>query len=215
MAVRRSGKPYIWVTYLAKLLGGDQCVWSAWFKARHRYDKHETQALDLAQWNREHSELMRARRRELEREGWTVTEESENAFRVEGDAAIVAGKADLVGRRPGMALVVDGKTGRERDSDYWQVLFYLYALPKEFPDLAACELEGEVQYKRGDQRMTVTPAELTPERMAQIVDLIKVIASDTPPAKVPSAHECERCNIGPQDCPQRIRQQAPVAVGEF
>lgn len=215
MATRRTGKSYIWTTWLAKLLGGNQCVWSAWFKAHYRYDKHEAQALDLAQWNREHTEMMRARRREMEREGWTVTEEAENAFKIEGAHAIVAGKADLVGRQPGLALVVDGKTGRERDSDFWQVLFYLYALPKAFKDLAERQLEGEIQYKRGDLRMTVTPAELTPERMGQIVDLIRVIGGPTAPAKVPSAHECKTCNIGPKDCPERIRDQRPVAVGQF
>lgn len=215
MATPRGGKPYVWVTWIAKILGGNQCVWAPWFKSRYRYDKHEEQALDLAQWNREHNEMMRARRREMEREGWTVTEESGNAFKVEGDVAIVAGKADLVGRRPGLALVVDGKTGRERESDFWQVLFYLYALPKEFPDLRERTLEGEIQYKRGDQRMTVTPAELTPERMGQIVDLIRVIGGPVAPPRVPSAYECKTCNIGPKDCPVRVREQRPVAVGEF
>ena len=215
MATRKSGKPYIWTTWLAKLLGGNQCVWSAWFKAQHRYDKYEEQALDLAQWNREHTDLMRRRRLEMEREGWSVTEENQNAFKVEGPEAVVAGKPDLIGRRPGMALVVDGKTGRERASDYWPVLFYLYALPKQFADLRTLALEGEIQYRRGDQRLTVTPAELTPERMAQIVALIRVISGPTAPAKVPSVHECRTCNIGPKDCPERVREQRAVAVGEW
>lgn len=215
MATRRNGKPYIWATWLAKLLGGHQCVWSAWFKAHYRYEKHEEQAADLAEWNREHTAMMVRRRRELEREGFTVQFEDENSFKIEGETAVVAGKPDIVALKPGLALVVDGKTGRERDSDIWQVLIYLFALPKAFKDLAGRVLEGEVQYKRDDQRVTVTPEELTPERLSQVVALIKTIGSDTPPAKAPSAHECLRCNIGPADCPQRVRQPEMAAATEF
>jgi len=213
MATRRTGKPYVYVTWLAKILGGQQCVWKAWFAAHYRYDKFEEMAGDLVQWNREHNELMRARVRELQREGFTVTTEEQNAFKLEGECAVVAGKPDIVATKPGIVLVVDGKTGRQRESDLWQVIFYLFAWPK-------CrsvngELEGEVQYKRGNERISLTASEVTPERIEQMTQLIRVIASDTPPAKVPSRSECSVCNIGPTDCPQRVREERPVAVGEF
>jgi CRISPR/Cas system-associated exonuclease Cas4 (RecB family) len=217
MATLKAGKPYIHVTWLAKLLGGNQCVWSAWFRSRHKYDKFEEEALDLVRWNQQHNELMRRRKAELEREGWTVSMEEANAFKLEGQVAIVAGKPDIVATRPGLVLVVDGKTGRPRESDVWQVLLYLYALPKSRPDLVG-ELEGEVQYQQGDERITVTPGELTPERMEQMVALIKDIAGAEPPLKVATRGECKRCNIGVRDCPDRvgpIRRQQTVAVGEF
>lgn len=226
MATRRNSKPYIFVTWLAKLLGGHECVWSAWFRAHHQYQKFETQGADLAQWNREHDALMRARRRELEGQGYTVTVEEANAFKLEGQLAIIAGKPDLVGVKaastnqetgelltPAHTLIVDGKTGRVRESDIWQVLLYLYAFPKVRP--LTGELEGEVQYKSGDERIAVTPAELTPERWAQVYALIQAISSDTPPPRKPSRYECKTCNIGPQDCPQRINTEATVAVAEF
>jgi hypothetical protein len=216
MATLRKDKPYLYVTWLAKLLGGHECLWSAWFKAHYRYDKYETQAMDLVQWNREHNELMRLRRAELEREGFTVTVEQENDFKLEGAAAIVAGKPDIIATKPGIVLVVDGKTGRERESDIWQVLLYLWALPKVRPNLRG-DLEGEVQYKRGDLRITLLPSELTPERLERIVTLIKTVSAPTPPARVPSAYECKVCNIGPQDCAQRRQATADrtVAVGDF
>jgi len=203
MAVRRTGLPFIWVTHLAKLLGGHECLWSAWFRAHHRYEKYETQAIDLVQWNRDHGELMRKRRLELERDGWTVRVEQENDFKLQGQVAIVAGKPDIIATKPGHVLVVDGKTGRERESDIWQVLIYLWAVPRVFPDLKG-ELEGEVQYKREDNRISLTPSELTPDRLERLVALIRTIASDTPPARVPSSHECRTCNVGPRDCPQRM-----------
>lgn len=215
MATKRFGKPYIWVTWLAKLLGGNQCVYSAWFKAHFKYDKFEEMASNLAEWNADHNRLMAARKRELERTGWAVTVEAQNSFKLEGETAVVAGKPDIVATKDGLVLVVDGKTGRERESDIWQVLFYLFALPQSRPDLHGT-LEGEVQYARGDQRMSVTPADLTPERMNDIVSLIKVVASPTAPAKVPSREECVRCNIGPKDCPQRVMKDVgAVKVGAF
>lgn len=212
MATARTGKPYIWVTWLAKLLGGNQCVWSAWFKAHYKYEKYEEMAGDLAEWNKDHTRLMAARRRALEAEGWTVTVEDQNAFKLEGAAAIVAGKPDLVATKGDRVLVVDGKTGRQRDSDIWQVLLYLFAVPKSRRDLPL-NLEGEVHYKNGD--IALTPAELTPARMAAIVALVKTIGSPTAPAKAPSRAECRRCNIGAKDCPQRVADTKATLVGDF
>jgi CRISPR/Cas system-associated exonuclease Cas4 (RecB family) len=197
---------------LAKLLGGNECVYSAWFKAHYKYTKFEEQAADLAKWNRDHTKLMDARRQQLERDGWTVTVEDANAFKLEGSSAVVAGKADLVAVKDDRVLVVDGKTGRERESDIWQVLIYLWALPKSRPDLPVT-LEGEVHYKTGD--LTLTPAELTDERLGKIVALVKTIGGDAPPVKRPSRDECKRCNIGPADCPQRVGEVQPTLVGEF
>lgn len=213
MAVARSGKPYIWVTHLAKLLGGQQCLWSAWFKAHFKYEKYEEQALDLVKWNRDHNALMARRRKVLEAEGWTVTTEDQNAFKLEGQAAVVAGKPDLVATKNGQVLVVDGKTGRQRESDIWQVLFYLYSIPKSRPDLKG-DLVGEVEYKNGDV-ITVTPDALAGERMAALVDLIQIVAADMPPKRTPSRPECRSCNIGPRDCPERIGAEQTIAVGDF
>lgn len=216
MATARDGKPYIWVTSLAKLLGGQQCVWKAWFAAHFKYDKFEEDAFDLVRWNRDHTRLMQARVQELEADGWTVQTEEQNAFKLEGQVGIVAGKPDIVATKPGQVLVVDGKTGKQRDADIFQVLLYLFAIPKSRPDLASLPLEGEVEYKNGE-RIVLTPDQLSPERMDDIVSLIKVVAGPTPPKKVPSRDECRRCNVGPTDCPERVgaRQERTTLVGEF
>lgn len=215
MATRRTGKPYLWVTWLAKLLGGQQCYWRVWFQAHFKYDKYNEEALDLAKWNREHTRMMQARVRELEEAGWTITTEDQNAFKLEGAAAVVAGKPDIVASQPGHVLVVDAKTGRQRESDIWQVLLYLFAIPKSRPDLTGA-LEGELQYKNGDG-LTLTPEELTAQRMNDIVGLIRIVAADEPPVKKPSRDECRRCDIGFADCPQRVGAKADktTLVGEF
>jgi hypothetical protein len=217
-AIRRNGKPYIYVTWLAKLLGGHECTWSAWFKAHYKYDKYETYAQDLQAWNRDHSDLMQKRRAELEREGFTVTVEEANAFKLEGQVAVVAGKPDLIAHKPGLVLLVDGKTGRERESDIWQVLLYLFALPKTRPQLTeGAVVEGEVQYKRGGTRISVTPGELDEPRKARLLALIGEVAGAQAPPRRPSAHECRVCNIGPADCPQRIRpaREQTTTVEDF
>lgn len=213
MAVARSGKPYIWATHLAKLLGGQQCLWSAWFKARFKYAKYEEQALDLVKWNRDHTRLMQARQQQLEADGWTCYVEDANAFRLEGATAVLAGKPDLVAVKGDQVLLVDGKTGRERESDIWQVLIYLWALPKVRPELAAKQIEGEVYYRSGP--VTLTPDELDDERRTRLLDLIKVIGGDAPPAKRPSRAECRMCTIGPDDCPERVGEAQTTRVGEF
>jgi CRISPR/Cas system-associated exonuclease Cas4 (RecB family) len=204
--VRRDGKPYIWVTWIAKLLGGDECVWAAWFKAHYRYHKFDEQGQQLAGWDREHRALMRETRKRLEENGWTVKVESENAFKLAGKVATVAGKPDIVARMPGHILIVDGKTGRERDADWWQVLLYLFAYPLLDPNFPG-HLEGRIEYRHGGK--TVPFKQLTNARMGQIIDLIQAVGANTPPAKAPSRHECKRCNITAADCPERVDEDVP------
>lgn len=200
--VARGGLPYVWVTWLAKLLGGDQCVRAVWFKSRYAYAKlPEKNAEQLAEWNREHNAMMRARRAELEENGWTVQTEVE--FKLQGRTAIIAGKEDLVAKMPGHVLIVDGKTGRRRDSDFWQVLLYLYQRLHQPHASGSLKLVGEVFYKSGaivDVRVSDV------ERHEQaVIQMVQAIASATEPTPNPSKHECERCNIRAEDCPKRYR----------
>lgn len=204
MATPRRGKPYIWVTWLSGLLGGQQCLWSGWFKAHFQYDKFEQNAQQLVEWNRDHTALMRARRAQLEAEGWQVSVEDQNSFKFEGEAAVVAGKPDIIARVPGHAHFIDGKTGRQRESDTWQVLIYLFLFPKV--RRVDGDISGEVHYKRGDERVPVLLESLTDDRKNEISNLVKVLAGPTAPSKAPSRYECDRCNIGRRDCPERWRE---------
>jgi len=214
MAEPRRGKPYIYVTWLAKALGGAQCMWRPWFQSHFKYTKFQEQALDLVKWNRDHNRMMAARVRALEEDGWTCYTEDQNSFKLEGRSAILAGKPDIVAVKGDQVLVVDGKTGRQKDSDIWQVFLYLYALPKSRPDLKGA-LSAEVQYR--EETFTVTPVELDEKRMGDIVKFIKVISGSEAPKRTPSREECKRCDIGYGDCPQRIgeREEAHTLVNEF
>jgi hypothetical protein len=204
--VRRDGKPYLWCTWIAKLLGGDvHCQWAAWFKAHYKYAKiADPNAANLVEWNREHTALMAEIRQELADHGWTCAVEDDNSFRLEGAAATLGGKPDLIGRMPGHLIVIDGKTGRRRDSDTWQVLIYLYAILLLKWDVGRT-VTGEVRYRASTGSVPATA--LTPERTGAITRMIHLVASETPPGRTPSRYDCGRCDISREDCPARVVEQ--------
>lgn len=225
MATARKGKPYIWVSWLSAVLGESQCQWAPWFKAHYQHDKYEPGASNLDAWTREHSELVASRRAALEAEGYVVTLEDQNAFRLEGDTAVLSGKPDIVAKRAGRVLVSDAKTGRAKDAGWWQVLTYLFALQRlraakgDRPSLLeatarmAASFEGELYYKTGDVQHLGEA--VLPEKGPRIVAMIKVVGGDAPPPRVPSYNECRYCNIGPADCPDRIDTVTQVKVSDF
>jgi PD-(D/E)XK nuclease superfamily len=218
--IPRAGKPYIWVTWLAKLLADDcACVWAAWFRAHYQHAKFEEESRELAAWNREHVAFMREVRTLLEENGWTCRAEKQNAFSLEGTVAIVAGQPDLIGTMPGHALLIDGKTGRPKASDWWQVVLYLFALDlQRKAGLITLEgdLRAQVAYKgRPDLSVDVSLRDVTPDVREAILSTIHRVAQPEPPMRTPTRNECRRCNIGRLDCPERVEKdpaRSPVGV---
>lgn len=205
MATKRDN-PYIWATWLTKLLSGEsQCEWSAWFRAHHKeYDRLPTD-LDVAAWTLEHGELVRARREHLLAEGWDVFVEDDNAFkRVGKTGIIVSGKPDLVAFRDGRGVIEDCKTGRPRTSDTAQVLVYLLLFPIGNPRCAGVQLSGRVVYRTGTLDV---PAETLDEAFRErFVALVQKVGADKPLPKNPAWTECRFCDIGPADCLYRVEQ---------
>lgn len=210
----RTGKPYVYVTWLTGLLSGDkQCVWAGWFRAHFRYTKAVAKTFNAAAWSADHNRLVAMRRAELQADGWTVQTENENQFRLEGETAVLAGRPDLVAWRGDKALVSEAKTGCQRASDWWQVLIYLFALPKIRSNLRG--LAGEVCYETA--RVPVAREELTDARRAQIAALVRRVASEGWPERTPSLAECARCDISRDDCPERVEDvgAVPILTSEF
>lgn len=207
---RRKGKPYLYVTWLAKHLSGDaQCPFALWFPSRFNFDKVETD-FDLAAWSADHDALVARRAEQLEVAGYKVTKEQSNYFQLKGETAIIAGKMDLVARKPGYAIVLDGKTGSVKKRDWWQVLIYQAILPILWH--TDMRISGEVFYKSG-QQVRIEPEELTADLRQQIFSLVRRIGTMTDaPMKVPSAPECAFCDIGSNDCPERITDVEAAAV---
>ena len=124
------GSSYIWVTWITGLLAADkQCELSAWFRAHFSgFEKMPTD-FNLAAWKAAHGEMVRARAAALKAEGYTVFVEDQNKVTLKGRAATLGGVPDLVAVRGAEALVVDCKSGKQRDSDSFQVLTYMRVLP--------------------------------------------------------------------------------------
>ena len=83
MAQIRANGPYIWVTWLTKLLVGENsCEWAAWFISQHEswsWDKVAS-TFDQAAWQMEHTAKLNESRQYWEEQGCTVLTEAQNSF---------------------------------------------------------------------------------------------------------------------------------------
>jgi CRISPR/Cas system-associated exonuclease Cas4 (RecB family) len=204
--------PYIWVKWITGILAGDRhCEWSAWFRAHNTGYEVPPPSADLVVWSAKHGEMVRSRADALRRDGYAVYVESQNKFRFQGKAAMLSGVPDLVAVRGAEALVVDCKTGQQRNGDYFQVLVYMLVLPFSHAACRAKALAGEVQYSTTS--LSIEPGRLDDEMKAMIRALIERVAAGDAPPRVPSFEECRFCDIRSDDCAERIdRLEATATV---
>jgi len=196
--------PYIWVTWLSKVMAGEQaCLWASWFKTHHQSFQKADQGFDLARWNLEHTRLLVRLRAELAGRNAVVRVESQNSFKYpHASGAILAGKPDLVVIEGGQAIVVDCKTGRRRISDRLQVLIYMYVLPVCFPELALYTISGRIVYPDGCVEIATTAVDTS---FAEHLDyFIGLIGNQEAPPMAPSSSECRFCDITALDCASRV-----------
>lgn len=207
---QRAGLPYIWPSWITGFLAGEaHCRFRPWFQAHFKYDKRADKDFDFAAWTADHTRLLRARAEQLEADGWTIRVEEQNRFALKGKVALVGGKPDIIATKKigalALILVVDVKTGKPKDADWWQVLLYMLAYRLLDESVRTPQIEGEVCYPDG-QAITIKPEELTREREQDIYTAIKWVAGRARPKTVPSAFECRRCDI--KDCRDRVDDEA-------
>jgi len=154
VATPRNGS-YIWVTWITGLLSGDRhCLWSAWYRAHFKDYERRPTSFDLAAWTATHAEMVRTRADALRAEGYEVYVEDQNKFCLRGRAATLGGVPDLVALKDAPdggreALVVDCKSGRQRNSDFFQVLTYMLVLPLTHPALRDATGPGATRTSSG------------------------------------------------------------------
>ena len=201
---RRTG-PYIWVTWLTELLAGEHsCEWAGWFRAQH-YTNSWTpvpSSLDLPSWMLAHTAALNEYRGNLEAQQYTVFTENQNAFQLQGQAATLGGKPDLIARQAATGTIIDVKTGKPRASHAIQVLLYMYAIPRALPQHKGVTFDGKVVYQ--DHEVPVPAASVNETFIQEFAGLIRRLSSTTPARKVPSAAECLFCPISSADCPERL-----------
>ena len=114
MAQRRDF-PYIWVTWLPKLLAGENsCEWAVWFKAHYQNWDRPPSDFNQSEWMLRHTALLNEQKEQWQDHGYTVTVENQNVYRLRGRTALLVIKPDLIADRGEDVQVIDVKTGREQ-----------------------------------------------------------------------------------------------------
>ena len=201
--LRRDG-PYFWVTWLTKLLTGENsCEWSAWFRARHDSGSWEQVPgdFDRAGWQMAHTAMVNEARERWEGQGRQVFTERQNGFSLRGDAGTLGGRPDLIARTGDSGTIIDVKTGKASPSHIVQVMIYMYAVPWAIGRHRDVVFDGQVVYR--DHVVDVPASAVDDQFVARLSRLIGRLASDAPARRVPSPGECRFCPITAADCPDR------------
>ena len=197
--------PYVWATWIARLLAGESsCEWSSWFRAHYQDWVKPPSDFDQTRWMMDHTGLVNQARESREALGYTVYTENQNAFRLRGKLATLAGKPDLIAVKGYDAVIIDAKTGRPNPHHAVQVLTYMYAVPKALPEYNGMEFRGHVIYPEGQVQIPVSG--LDRQFIDRLGALIRRLADETPARRVPSASECRWCDITIADCPERVEE---------
>ena len=210
---QRREHPYIWATWLPRLLTGENsCEWAIWFKAHYQDWTRQPSDFDQAKWVLDHTALVNERISNWTVSGYDVDVEAQNRFELRGRTATLAGRPDIIARREDAAVVVDAKTGNESPSHTVQVMIYLYAVPKALRRYRNAKLRGQVTYRDHTVRI---PAEAVDEAFIQNLGaLIRRLSADEPARRVPSPQECRFCDITAEDCPVRVDGASGTEIGE-
>lgn len=195
--------PYIWATWLPRLLTGENsCEWAVWFKAHyHGWDRPPSD-FNQSEWILRHTALLNEQKEQWQDRGCTVTVENQNVFRLRRRTAVLVGKPDLIIERDGKVMIIDVKTGRELPWHAVQLRIYKYALVKARPEYQGRMISGQVVYP---EHITRLPRRARDRGFVdKLGALIRKIAAPNPPLAVPSVQECRYCDISERDCPERL-----------
>ena len=209
MAEERSSGPYIWVTWLTKLLVGENsCEWAAWFRAQHEgwsWNKIPS-TFDQAAWQLAHTAKLSECREQWEEQGFTVFTEGQNHFTLRGASAALGGRPDLIAWKDGAGTIIDVKTGQPRPSHSVQVMLYMYAIPRALRQFRGIDFNGKLVYT--DHEIDIPASAVDDSFVGNMSQLILRIASATPARRVPSRMECGFCDITSADCHERAAEDS-------
>ena len=89
-------RPYIWATWLPRLITGESSYeWAIWFKAHYQHWDKPPSDFNQAEWLARHTTLLNEQRDQWLQRDYEVRVEDQNAFRLRGHSATLAGKPDL------------------------------------------------------------------------------------------------------------------------
>jgi hypothetical protein len=205
------GNPYVWVTWISKVLAGEtNCLWSAWFRAHYNFRKLPAD-FDFENWRHQHSTMVHQQAAHLRSEGWTVYIEKQNDFKLVSPASVtLAGVPDIVAANGEQAVIIDCKTGAPRPFHQYQVLSYMLSLPHA-RTYSGLPIAGRLVYPH--EAREITHDNLDASFRSNFRLMMNLIGGRYAPPRVPSPGECGFCDIGLDDCDEREPGTAePVPV---
>ena len=207
MAQLRRHGPYIWVTWLTRLLVGENsCEWSSWFRAQHENSSWHKMpnSFDQVKWQLAHTAAIEETRREWEGLGFTVFTENQNSFTLKGRSATLGGKPDLIARKGDSGTIIDVKTGRPSPSHGVQVMVYMYAAPRAIDGHRGVSFARSIAYS--DHQVDIPASAVDETFIRNLSALVLRLSAPEPARRVPSARECGFCDISFADCPERVSE---------
>jgi hypothetical protein len=204
MTVRRD-QPYLYPTWLAKLMAGDvSCEWAVWYRVHHRDWSRPPSDFDQAKYNMEHTKLLREVRLERDTGRERLLLERQASFWYTHPSGIrLSGTPDLVSLSERENCIYEAKAFTPRAYHRIQVLIYMYCMPRsENVAYYGKSFAGQLRYQ--DHSSRIEPDEITGQFEEQFNFWMDVLATEKPLEKFPSAQECRFCNIGKADCPERL-----------
>ncbi|MGI2335857.1 MAG: PD-(D/E)XK nuclease family protein [Dehalogenimonas sp.] len=202
---RKRSKPYVWISWLAKLMAGEvQCHWSAWFRTHYTEYPKAPSDFKQAAWMVAHNQgLDELCGRQIGTAA--MFKEEQNQFKVNRKGGLtVSGKPDLITLdEQGVVTVYDVKTGTPRHSDIIQVMLYMLLLPYGSPLYRGKSLKGCVVYQNAESSGIPSSA-IDTEFQGRVTYFLDLLSAEKPPGRSPSHAECRYCELTSTDCPDRL-----------
>lgn len=197
MADRRD-RPYIWATWLAKLMAGDApCPWQYWFRTHYELTERHPDDFDVIGWRIDHERMVNELRRDLASKG--IKPIGPYRFKIPAghSTGVIVGEIDLLIVRDRDFLVHDCKTGMPRSVHMVQVMTYMHALLRQVTFASKTPM-GIVVYK--EHRVEIP---LLPRTFASNFEFFSDLLSDETPAARNPGEWCAKCELTATDCPER------------
>ena len=190
--------PYVWVTWLAKVMSGDiSCQWQSWFRSHYKLIEEHPSYFDSAEWNMNHTKLLTELKEKLVKEKCRPEIEKRINYYVPNSGAVISGKADCIVVNKDTVIVYDCKTGKEKGCDQVQVMLYMYLL--SVGEFSGKQIKGVLIYN--DKEIEIP--NLSENFVENFNFFIERLISSEPLMKNPG-DDCKYCKIAKSDCLERV-----------
>jgi hypothetical protein len=192
--------PFAWVTWISKLLAGENpCDFSVWFQSHYKGYDQMPDSGRMAIWTIEHAMRVRERAQALRAAGFTVRLEDQNTAAYRTKRGLTIGyKPDLIAQSDVLgSKIVEVKTGQPRTSDVVQLLLYMTMSQTK---------AGELYYSQTGRTIALGEEAADKNFLRNLDETLTRILAVEPPLKVPGRN-CRFCKITKRDCEERIETE--------